>query len=411
MWSWFVCGSRNRVCEFILCSGLAWILFVFQVWPTHLQAAVRVRYRHSVERGKEVPLVRLQLRNSNSLHKDLNVSGWTRRRADKVCLEGQLHLIPLYHPATESCQWLWSASGCGSMPGSPTGQQEVFSTAQMTQIAQIVSLNQAMGEFNMRLNGLQQQVVHQQNVFAQAQVQQAASQPAQVPVAKTSPSISSGLSSFGDRPPTSPQPNFPRNTVEQPPGLQQSPQRLISEVRQGQGTAQNTQGEASSQDDRDVFTKSEKWLPPLPKCEHGTWKTREQEILGFAGYVQSLRSWVALASDTFGWELESALSWPHELHMTNLKPAQQLRSARLLAILTQAFAESIHELIWSYRPIQKELVWMVLFRQCEERLVLRRCVCLQRSSVWDQERKLHFSGLSSCPRRLRHRVALHRSVI
>ena len=67
----------------------------------------------------------------------------------------------------------------GSMAGSPTGQQEVFSTAQMTQIAQIValSLNQAMGEFNMRLNGLQQQVVHQQNVFAQAQVQQAASQP------------------------------------------------------------------------------------------------------------------------------------------------------------------------------------------------------------------------------------------
>ena len=234
-----------------------------------------------------------------------------------------------------------AASGCGSMPGSPTGQQEVFSTVQITQIAQIVSLslNQAMGEFNMRLNGLQQQVVHQQNVFAQAQVQQVASQPAQVPVAKTSPSISSGLSSFGDRPPTSPQPKFPRNTVEQPPGLQQSPQRLISEVRQGQGTAQNTQGEASSQDDRDVFTKSEKWLPPLPKCEHGTWKTREQEILGFVSYVQSLRSWVALASDTFGWELESALSWPRELHMTNLKPAQQLRSARLLAILTQAFAK------------------------------------------------------------------------
>ena len=34
-----------------------------------------------------------------------------------------------------------AASGCGSMPGSPTGQQEVFSTAQMTQIAQIVSLS------------------------------------------------------------------------------------------------------------------------------------------------------------------------------------------------------------------------------------------------------------------------------
>ena len=138
--------------------------------------------------------------------------------------------------------------------------------------------------FNMRLNGLQQQVVHQQNVFAQA--------PAQVPVSKAPPSISSGLSSFGDRPPTSPQPNFPRNTVEQPPGLQQSPQRLISEVQQGQGTAQSTQGETSSRDDRDVFTRSEKWLPPLPKCEHGSWKTRQEEILGFASYVQSLKSWV-----------------------------------------------------------------------------------------------------------------------
>ena len=82
-----------------------------------------------------------------------------------------------------------------------------------------------------------------------------------------------------------------------------------------------------------------RWLPPLPKCEHGTWKTREQEILGFTGYVQSLRSWVALASDTFGWELESALSWPHELLLVESETCTQLRSARLLAILTQAFAE------------------------------------------------------------------------
>ena len=74
--------------------------------------------------------------------------------------------------------------------------------------------------------------------------------------------------------------------MEQPPGLQQSPQRLINEVCQGQGTAQNTQGEASSQNDRDVFTRSEKWLPPLRKCEHGSWKTRQEEILGFAS-VQS----------------------------------------------------------------------------------------------------------------------------
>ena len=47
-----------------------------------------------------------------------------------------------------------TAGGAPSMPGSPTSPaQEVFSTAQMTQIAQIVSLslNQAFGDFNMRL--------------------------------------------------------------------------------------------------------------------------------------------------------------------------------------------------------------------------------------------------------------------
>ena len=232
-------------------------------------------------------------------------------------------------------------SGAPSMPGSPTSPaQEVFSTSQLTQIAQIVSLslNQAMGSLNMRLNGLEQQVVQQNNVIAQAQLQEAASRPAQVPVKAAPPSISSGLSSFGDRPPTSPQPNFPRNSVEQPPGLQQSPPRVINEVHQVPGTAQSTQGEAS-REERDVFTRSEKWLPPLPKVEHEKWKSRQDEILGFASYIHSLKSWVALASDTFGWELESALGWPHELHMANLKPAQQLRSARLLAILTQAFAD------------------------------------------------------------------------
>ena len=76
-------------------------------------------------------------------------------------------------------------SGAPSMPGSPTSPaQEVFSTSQLTQIAQIVSLslNQAMGNLNMRLNGLEQQVVQQNNVIAQAQLQEAASRPAQVPV-------------------------------------------------------------------------------------------------------------------------------------------------------------------------------------------------------------------------------------
>ena len=240
-------------------------------------------------------------------------------------------------------------------------------------------------------------------MFAHAQVQQAASQPAQVPVAKTSPSVSSGLSSFGDRPPT-PQPNFHLWNSHQV--CSSRLRDWLVKVRQGKGTAQDTQGEASSQDDRDVFTKSEKWLPPLPKCEHGTWKTREQEILGFAGYVQSLRSWVALASETFGWELESALSWPHKLHMTNLKPAQQLRSARLLAILTQAFAEypRAHMILQAYSEgIGMDGSFQAVRGTSGFEALRFAFAC--------KERKLHFSGLSSCPRRLRRRVALHRSAI
>ena len=78
------------------------------------------------------------------------------------------------------------------MPGSPTSPaQEVFSTLQLTQIAQIVSLslNQAMGNLNMKLNGLEQQVVQQNNVIAQAQLQDAASRPDQVPVKAAPPFV------------------------------------------------------------------------------------------------------------------------------------------------------------------------------------------------------------------------------
>ena len=101
-------------------------------------------YRHSVERGKEVPLVRPRLRNSNSLHKDLNVFRMNAPEGGQGLPGGATAPYASIPPPLPK-----AASGCGSMPGSPTGQQEVFSTAQMTQMAQIasLSLNQAVGEF------------------------------------------------------------------------------------------------------------------------------------------------------------------------------------------------------------------------------------------------------------------------
>ena len=53
--------------------------------------------------------------------------------------------------------------------------------------------------------------------------------------------------------------------------------------------------------------------------------------------MSQFRSWIALASDVFAFEIESAIRHPDELHMGGLKPAQQLRSSRLLAMLQQIF--------------------------------------------------------------------------
>ena len=110
------------------------ILFVFQVWPTHLQAAVRVRYRHSVERGKRSPT-----RTPTTQEQQQPAQGPQRFRMNSP--EGGQGLpggatAPYAHAPPPPPK-----AASGSMPGSPTGQQEVFSTAQMTQIAQIVSLS------------------------------------------------------------------------------------------------------------------------------------------------------------------------------------------------------------------------------------------------------------------------------
>ena len=90
--------------------------------------------------------------------------------------------------------------------------------------------------------------------------------------------------------------------------------------------------------EKDIFTKSEKWLPAMPLPDFSKWsKSRQEEILCFSEYMSQFRSWIALASDTFAFEIESAMRHPEELHMGGLKPAQQLRSSRSLAMLQQIF--------------------------------------------------------------------------
>ena len=45
---------------------------------------------------------------------------------------------------------------------------------------------------------------------------------------------------------------------------------------------------SSGSEDRDVFSKSEKWLMSPPKLTHQDWKSREDEVIGWSSFVQEL---------------------------------------------------------------------------------------------------------------------------
>ena len=119
-------------------------------------------------------------------------------------------------------------------------------------------------------------------------------------------------------------------------------QRLGSPIRRRLDDSPPQQGSRNrgSSGDRDVFSKSEKWLPapPEPKCEK--WTNRESEIEGFFSYVQALRAWSQLASDKMASEIQ-AIRWQHEIVTSTLTQGQQSRSARLFALLKVAFASHV----------------------------------------------------------------------
>ena len=53
-------------------------------------------------------------------------------------------------------------------------------------------------------------------------------------------------------------------------------------------------------EERDVFSRSEKWLSSPPQSNHDSWRTREDEILGMNQYLQELVSWANQGSVEFG---------------------------------------------------------------------------------------------------------------
>ena len=95
-----------------------------------------------------------------------------------------------------------------------------------------------------------------------------------------------------------------------------------------------------SDGERDVFAKSDKWLPGLPTIDFALWKDRISEALGFLTWMEKLTSWVGLGSEVFPNELRHAVRTRDEavLGQDRLTVEQQKRSIRLLHILRQTFA-------------------------------------------------------------------------
>ena len=51
-----------------------------------------------------------------------------------------------------------------------------------------------------------------------------------------------------------------------------------------------SQGRSES---RDVFSRGEKWLGPSPTVDYSSWKSREDEVLGFTSFVQEPVAWAS----------------------------------------------------------------------------------------------------------------------
>ena len=117
--------------------------------------------------------------------------------------------------------------------------------------------------------------------------------------------------------------------------------RIGSPIRRqdrGHGSSGDTARHRDVSNERDVLSRSEKWLPSPPVPNTSTWRDRETEITGFFKYIQSLRAWSQLASSKMATEIEQSIKWPSEIVYSTLTPGQQARSSRLFALLKVAFA-------------------------------------------------------------------------
>ena len=70
-----------------------------------------------------------------------------------------------------------------------------------------------------------------------------------------------------------------------------------------------------------------------------TWKSDEDEVLGWSAYLQELSSWASQGSVRFGREIEQSSRWLEPIKWSRLSREQQNRAVRLCALLRAAFVD------------------------------------------------------------------------
>lgn len=111
---------------------------------------------------------------------------------------------------------------------------------------------------------------------------------------------------------------------------------LFQQQSQVSGPSANGPGQSSDDSDHNPFRRSERWMPPLPQCNHQQWKKRTDEVFGFIAYCHDLATWVGFGSDEFGKEVLYAVRQDSEILTSTLSKAQNTRAVRL-SILKAAF--------------------------------------------------------------------------
>ena len=89
---------------------------------------------------------------------------------------------------------------------------------------------------------------------------------------------------------------------------------------------------------KDAISRADKWVDPIQKP--AVWKTRLDEVTGWADYLVYLSTYLGNLSDQFPSEIAIAVSQTVPIEQSSLRPGEAVRSVRLFSMLVSLFHDS-----------------------------------------------------------------------